>query len=526
MMQSTWTPPESLSEGDDDALSYSLDPENMLPRVLARRAIEHPERAFLAEVTGRELSYGQTWLKVEQWCTWLTGLGILRGDRVLTLLPSSIDATLAWLALGCIGAWEVPVNPDLRGSFLTHVLTDSQADFCLTRPRLAHLLSESAAPLKIVEVDYDDPRPTSAAPTPVSAFPGPANPACVIYTSGTTGPAKGAVLTWAQLASVVGRIPRSWLSDEDTAYSYHPTFHVTGRSPLLSMADCGGRVVFRERFSASQFWSDVRLHHCTTTTVQSALLMGVPEDPQDRDNPLRVAFGSHNAVLNARFADRFGVHLLMAYGSTEVGFPLLTRWAPSDTNRRWCGRLRRGYQARVVDESGSDLPDGQPGELWIEAPSRVLALREYLDRPDLTEKAFSESWYRTGDMVIRHPHGEFEFIDRLRDTIRRLGENISSSALEAVIDSDLEVEACAVVGEPDPVFGHRVVVVVTAKEGAEIDPPALHERLIERLPRYMLPSRIVVCDALPMTATNKVRKTNLLGSLSDGAVDWEAPTRR
>jgi len=105
-------------------------------------------------------------------------------------------------------------------------------------------------------------------------------------------------------------------------------------------------------------------------------------------------------------------------------------------------------------------------------------------------------------MVIRHPHGEFEFIDRLRDTIRRLGENISSSALEAVIDSDLEVEACAVVGEPDPVFGHRVVVVVTAKEGAEIDPPALHERLIERLPRYMLPSRIVVCDALPMTATN------------------------
>lgn len=526
MSHPAWCPPAKLSEDDDSPLGYSLDPKNVLPRLLAHRADEHPRRPFLTEVMGRELSYGETWRHVEQWCTWLESLGVRRGDRVLTLLPSSIDATLAWLALGCLGAWEVPVNPDLRGTFLTHVLVDSKADLCLTRPQFTRLVSESGVPLDIVDVDYGDPRPASAEPTSVTEFPEPSDPACVIYTSGTTGPAKGAVLTWAQLASNVGRIPTSWLTAADTAYSYHPIFHVTGRSPLLSMAACGGQVVFRERFSASQFWSDVRSHHCTTTTVQSALLLALPEDGREGDHSLRVAFGSHNAILNARFAERFGVHLLMAYGSTEVGFPLLTRWAPPSTARRWCGRLRPGYQARIVDELGHELPDGEPGELWIEPPSRSLVFREYLDRPDQTAKSFHDTFYRTGDMVIRHTSGDFEFVDRLRDTIRRFGENISSSALEAVIDTDPQVETCAVVGEPDPISGQQVVVVVTPKSGTTIEPPQLYSRLAERLPRHMIPARIVVCENLPMTATNKVRKTNLLSALEDDAVNWEAPTRR
>src|SRR5262249_33481082 len=153
------------------------------------------------------------------------------------------------------------VNPELRGEFLAHVLTDAAARLALVRPEFEPLISGSGCAIPVVPAERGAGLPPN--PAVLAGYPAIADPACVIYPSGTTGPAKGVVLSWAQFTANIGRIPRSWLSGDDAVYCANPMFHVTGRSPVVVMADVGGRVVLHERFSASAFLSDVRAFGCT-----------------------------------------------------------------------------------------------------------------------------------------------------------------------------------------------------------------------------------------------------------------------
>lgn len=514
-----------VSAQDDEAGVLALEDASVLPRRIQEWARADPDRPFLVEVTGREMSYGQVWEEVRRWCSWLHELGVRPGDRVVSMLPASIDAVVLWLAVGCLRAVEVPVNPELRGDFLTHALLDPGAALCVVREESVATVRDSGVPgLRAVVVDRGTSPGEGQPQRELTELPAPSDPACVIYTSGTTGLPKGVVLSWAQFAASVGRIPRSWLSAQDAVYCCHPMFHVTGRTPLLSMADVGGRVVLRERFSAGAFLEDVRRHGCTSTTAYVALLLATAEREHDADNPLRVVFGSHNCALDEQFARRYDVHVIEAYGSTEVGFPLVLRSTPPDTEHRWCGRARRGYALRIVDADGQDVPDGSAGELWVRPPARPLMLLEYLNAPEATATAVQDGWYRTGDSVRRHPGGLVEFVDRLRDTVRRHGENISASAVEGTVTAEPDVLECAVLGVPDPVAGQELLLVVVPAPGAAVDPAELWERLTVRLPRYMLPAYVLVREALPRTPTNKVRKTGLLDEL-DLKLAWR-PARR
>lgn len=456
-------PTRHVPARDDDPGALALDPAFVLPRRVVAWASADPDRAFLAEVTGRSLTYGETWDAVRRWCTWLHERGVRRGDRIVSMLPASVDAVCLWLAAGCVGALEVPVNPELRGEFLTHALTLPGASLCVVRPEFEPVVAAGGVPgLDVAVVERGTDVTAGCAPSEPDELPGPEDPACVIYTSGTTGPAKGVVLSWAQFAATIGRIPRSRLSARDAVYCCHPMFHVTGRTPLPSMADVGGRVVLRERFSASAFLADVRTHGCTSTTAYVPLMLATPERPDDADNPLRVVMASCGAAPARRFTERFGPRVIENYGSTEAGFPLLVRDAPSDEARRWCGRPRRGYDARVVGPEGRDVPAGEAGELWLRPPARPLMMLEYFGRPEATAAAFADGWYRTGDAVVP-----------------------------------------AVAGG--------------------LAPDELWARLTGRLPRYMAPSYVLVCDDLPRTPTNKVRKVGLLDRL-DLASAWR-PTR-
>ena len=510
-----------MGPADDSPVTVALDLDHVLPRRVAWWAAEDPGRPFLAEVTGRAVSYGETWTAVRRWVAWFDELGIRAGDRVVSMLPASIDAVVLWLAAGCRGALEVPVDPALRGAFLRHVLVDAGARVCLVRPEFADLVAGSGVPhLQVVVVDREECPADAFLPAPDPQLPEPVDPACVIYTSGTTGMPKGVVISWAQMSATIGRIPRGWLSERDCVYDYHPMFHVTGRTPLLSMSDVGGRVLLRERFSASAFLDDVRAGVCTSTTAQVSLVLSTPEREDDADSPLRVVFsgGGRGVALDVEFAKRFGTHVLQSYGSTEMGFPLVLRTPPPDLEHRWVGRPRPGYEVRVVGTEGQDVPDGTVGELWVRPPSRELMLLEYLNQPEATAAATAGGWYRTGDALVRHANGHFMFVDRLRDTIRRHGENISSTAVEAVVAADPAVAECAVFAVPDAVAGQAVgLAVVPPPDGC--DPAALHRRLVDQLPRHALPAYVFVVDVLPRTPTHKIRKALLAESL-DPSTAW------
>ncbi|MDO8389751.1 MAG: AMP-binding protein [Actinomycetota bacterium] len=507
---------------DDDPAGIGLDPQFVLPARIAWWASRDADRVYLQEVTGRCVSYGEFLLEIRRWCTTLREHGVRSGDRVISMLPTSIDAAALWIAASCAGALEVSVNPDLRGSFLEHALRDPGARLCFVRPEHVDLPgSVPVAGIDTVVVERDGSFTSAAEPAVIDAWPQPIDPCCVIYTSGTTGASKGVVISWAQMTATIGRIPRSWFGATDAIYCSHPMFHVTGRSPLPAMSDVGGRVVLREKTSVSAFWNDVREFGCTSATVNTGLLLAAPERPDDADNPLHVAFTAGARSLANRFSSRFGVHMVEAYGSTEAGFPIVLREFPSDGNRT-CGFLRRGYSARLLDDDGGEVAEGEAGELWVRPPERPLITLGYLGRDDLTATAIVDGWYRTGDALRRQPNGSFEFVDRIKDTIRRLGENISSTALEAAICEDPQVGECAAVGVPDPVAGQEVFVALIPRDGATVDLAALHERLRLRLPKYMVPRYLAVVQQLPRTATNKVRKEDLRVVFQPETV-WERP---
>jgi crotonobetaine/carnitine-CoA ligase len=317
------------------------------------------------------------------------------------------------------------------------------------------------------------------------------------------------VVPWAQLSSTIGRIPRSSLDGDDAVYAPWPMFHVTGRTPLPSMADVGGRVVLRTHPAVSGFWPDIVAHGCTSTTFGAlgALLAGADAPPAHR---LVWAFMAPRGELSLRIQQKFGVRVLANYGSTEVGFPILNRHLDPST-ADVSGWPRPGYLVRVVRD-GRDVADGEAGELWIGAQDRRVMFSGYLGA---ARDVLEDGWFRTGDLVTRRHDGGVVFVDRLRDVIRRFGENISSLAVESVVSTDPEVSGCAALASPSEVCGEEVLLVVSP---ASVDPAALFARLAERLPRYALPAYIAVLPDLPRTPTGKVAKYEL-------EVDeaWETP---
>lgn len=403
---------------------------------------------------------------------------------------------------------------------MSHVLDDAAPVRCLARPELAGSIRASRPDLPIVEVERDVDLLAQVEPADVELLPAPDDVSCVIYTSGTTGPAKGVVIRWAQLAATVGRLP---LVESDVSYACFPMFHVTGRTPMITMADVGGRVVFRERFSLSVVLDDVLRYGCTTGTFIAGLLLSLPPDAKTT-YPFRLVFTGHSTELNEQFGDRFGVRGYDCYGSTEAGFPIVRTEAPPDRERMWCGRVRPGYEARFVDQKGNPVDDGVPGELWLRAGDRRMLMSRYLNSPEATANAFDGDWYKTGDIMIRHDDGNIEFLDRAKDTIRRMGENISAKAVEVVLEVHPDVAAAAVLGVPDRVAGHEVLMLLEPKDGRTIDAPEFYAWLRDRVSKHALP-RYLLVTALPRTPTQKVRKKGLL-DIVDLTSAWSPPNAR
>jgi crotonobetaine/carnitine-CoA ligase len=514
-------PEHRLHPADPSALC--LNPQSTVLARVWHWADTTPEQRFLMEVDGAARTYAQTRDDIRRWVTVLAAQGVRRGDHVASVVPQSIDACLIWLACAALGAIAVPVNRELRGEFLRHVLRDAAPVLVIVRPEDTAMLADvdeiASTPRIVLPRDraLDAPQADMAA----IVMPDPADVAMVIYTSGTTGPAKGAMVRWAQIAAMITRIPEGALDASDVTYAPWPIFHVTGLSPLVTMAYFGGGVVFREKLSVSHFWDDVRRFRCTIATIAMAmpLLLAQPARDDDHEHPLRYVFTVGGAV-NIEFKRRFGTCLIGAYGSTELSFPLVNLDV-DETTMHLAGYLRGGYQARLSDDDGNEVAKGEPGELWIRPPHPAMMFAGYLNRPDATAAAVVDGWYHTGDLLRQREDGAFIFVDRRRDTIRRFGENISSTAMEYVVAGEPDVIECCVFGLASPICGQEVVLIVRTAN-ALFDPAAFYEQLIAKLPRHMLPSYIDTVDEFPKTPTNKILKSVVAANF-DKARAWRSP---
>jgi crotonobetaine/carnitine-CoA ligase len=287
-------------------------------------------------------------------------------------------------------------------------------------------------------------------------------------------------------------------------------FHVGGPYALLWALIYGGSTVVVEAFSVSRFWDVVRRYEITTVGLLGSMaqfLVKQPESADDTKHPLLsviIAPFDENAIA---FGKRFRVPIYTEFNMTELAVPL---WAgPNPQVSGSCGRPQPGVELRLVDEHDIEVPPGAAGELVVRAAEPWTISHGYLNDAAATARAWRNGWFHTGDLVRRDAAGNYFFVDRLNDALRRRGENISSAEVEAPVLAHPDVRECAAIGVPSEFGEHDVMLVVLPREGCGLTAPELFDYLRPRLPRFMLPRYIEFVADFPRTPTEKIQKAEL-----------------
>lgn len=536
------------------------------PDVLRHRAETHGDRIYLdVPATGEAYSYAETLELAERVARGLLGAGAAPGDRLLIMLPNCSAYVLAWLGSSLAGMAEVPINTAYRGTFLEHQASTVAPRLALIHPEFAPRFAESAGAVETVERFYlaggdADERAAAAATLrhagfgvsdweellqPVPHGSGAELPrvrhsdlASVFFTSGTTGLSKGVMMPHAHMHLFADEcVSLTRLSDADVYMSAGPLFH--GNSHFLAAHPAliaGARYVLQERFSASAWTSQIRDSGATVTNFVGVMMDFVwqqPPRPDDAHNDLRCIFAAPTAssILDA-FKERFGVEAFVeVFGMTETCMAILSPYgedrppgAAGLANSDW-------FDVRLVDpETDEEVPVGELGELVVRARHPWTQSVGYYDMPAETQEAWRNLWWHTGDGLRRDAEGWYYFVDRLKDAIRRRGENISSYEVEQALLAHPAVGEVAVVAVPaDQEAGEdEVLAVIVPEPGVEISAAETWEYADRRLPYFAVPRYLRFVAGLPKTPSEKVRKVELrtAGVAADTHDRGPAPRRR
>jgi carnitine-CoA ligase len=505
----------------------------VLGDVLRSRAESHAAEVFLRFHDG-DLTFRDIDVEANRVAQGLIGLGVGKGDHVAVMLPNCPELVTVIFALARLGAVAVPVNTAHRGELLRHVLTSSDS---------TTLLIDAAY---VDRVPFD--RLPGVARTVVRGGGGPdgtvtfsslrgrddteprtgvvfSDLQAIMYTSGTTGPSKGAMVSHS-LALTCAYDSLNFLDRWGrTTYCPLPLFHAAGLwdgvfSALLS----GSPIAVVERFSASRFWDDVRHFNAQlglSVFSMIPILMSAPPSPRDHDHPLEMFYMGKSA-LDEPLRERFGVRSVETYTSTEAGIATGSPYGEWRTNS--CGTVHsERFEAAVVDGQDRLLGAGEPGELVLRPKQPYVITTGYYGTPEATAEAFRNLWFHTGDRVWRDEDGYYYFLDRMKDSIRRRGENISAFDLECEVNLHPAVLECAAIGVPSELEDEDVKLAVVLRPGMKLGPEELIEFCLEHLPKFMVPRYIEFMAALPRTPTDKVAKYKLRErGLTDETWDAEA----
>jgi crotonobetaine/carnitine-CoA ligase len=507
-----------------------LDRNSLAPHAVARWGAERAGAIALEHVDGERLTYAQLHAEGLRWASAFEAAGVGAGDHVATLLPNTFDSHRALLGLGWLRAVEVPVNTAFVGRMLAYTLDHSDSTTLVTCTEFVERVDAVRDRTPKLErlVVVDDGRFESAQSARKS-WPGPEyrDVHALMYTSGTTGSSKAVITPWAVMYQFWSWVPDDAVDAGDGVYCTMPLFHNSGRSAFNYAMVRGARFVMRGRFSAGNFWHDVRATDCRTAALvgpMTALLYSAPPSPDDAVNPLRNVILGPMIPEIEEFERRFEVRTATCYGQTEVGIPVATGW----DHGPWanCGRRRMDYpwpDAVVVNAYDEPVATGEVGELVVRSAEPWALNVGYYKMPEQTVEAWRNGWFHTGDAFRVDEDGWYYFVDRLRDAIRRRGENISSFEVETFVTEHDDVLECAAIGVPAAHGEDDVMVAVIVRDPATFDSAALLEFLTPRMPRFMLPRYVEVVDDLPRTeASMRVRKHELRArGVTDATYDRE-----
>ena len=518
-------------------------PGTLLAVPLEERTVLHVLRGAAGTVADRiavvdqdrRLTYAQLYAESLAVAAGLAARGIGHGDRVLIYMENHIDHVTGWFGANLAGATAVPVNTAMRGEQLAYVVNHSEARIVLVDaehlprfehvadqlPEVTNILVRGDHPTTALTPQVEDLASLHGSPpiTPVELRPW--DTLGVMYTSGTTGRSKGVLVTQAQTYGRMWPLQVGAAEPGDVTLVSLPIFHVIGQCRgLYNTLIAHGTAVLERRFSASRFLDTCREHGITYVPLVGAMasyLLAQPEREDDDQNPVeRICIGTTIPEV-ARFAERFGVELTTSYGLTEVGGVLV-----GPARASGCGYLRSDYEAELVDEYDRPVPTGEVGELVLRGREPWTVMAGYLKNPEATAEKWRNLWLHTGDLMRQRDDGEFVFVGRRTESIRRKGENISLMEVERGLLAHPGVHEAAAVGVR--VDGEvELKAVLVPEPDATLDLEELVGFLAEEMAYFMVPRYFVTIDRLPRTeSTHRVQRQPLEDAGLEGVWDREA----
>jgi carnitine-CoA ligase len=518
----------------------------VLAEVLRQRAEATPDRDYLKFADNPWVSYGEVNARANRVANALVQRGLHKGESVSVLLPNCEEFLPVWYGILKAGGVMSSINTAYKGDFLswtinlveskTLFVADSHLDrLDLVKSELPHLKHVIVLDTGAKEGPDPDSKVFTSEPFEALLSASDGEPdgveyswtddARIMFTSGTTGRSKGVIKQNAAdyfsargLLEVVSATAGRSIEElaEDTFFSCLPLFHsnaqvLSGYPALVA----GGRVAYVERFSSSKFWQQIIDAEATVFNSIGAVsyfIWNIPPSQLDRAHKVHTCFAAPapRDIYN-EFQERFGVKFIEGYGLTETG--MATYMDPTQPAVPGSmGKANPGYEVTIV-EPGTDLPlaPNTPGEIIVDMKIPNIVMRAYYGMPEKTADDFRNLKLHTGDLGRMDENGYFYFMDRVKDYIRRRGENVSSMEVERQVADHPAIKEAAAIGVKagEGASSEDEIMVVCIPDGEAPDPAEFTQWMAERMPYFMVPRYIRFVNELPKTPTERVQKVKL-----------------
>ncbi|MDG1936033.1 MAG: AMP-binding protein [Paracoccaceae bacterium] len=506
--------------------------------LVRQQAQKYGDRTFITFESGASLTFQDLDRKSDEFAHALKNFGIIAGNRIFCVLKNSPDFLISMFGIMKAEAVFVPINTELKGLFLQHQFTNCAPKMVIVEQSLIKAfagLNPLDADLGVVVISgnnevVDLPRALQAEEThsfgdfiaesvdcPVITFVPSIHTICAImYTSGTSGPSKGVLLPHGHFFSyAVGQVDGLKQTEDDIYYICMPLFHVNALNmQFIGCLIAGSAIFCVERFSTTNW-----LRHCidsgatltNTLGVMTEFVFNTPETDLDQQHALRLICAVPIAKeWGEKFQTRFGVKLYQAFGMTESGIVFWGDLSEDELIPGCTGYLKSDLYEAVIANPKNDelLKIGEIGELLIRPRYAGVFSSGYFEMPDKTVEAWRNLWFHTGDACYFDDKGRMHYFDRIKDCVRRRGENISAYEVEQALNSYKAVLESAVIGvKTDEAGGEEevlAIVVAASKESFDFD--KLIEYCTQIMPKFAVPRFIQIADALPKTSSGKLSK--------------------
>lgn len=476
---------------------------------------------------GEEISYCELYEQSSKLASSLVKFGVRKGTHVGLMIPNSRAYLVSWLSVALIGAVLIPINKDYTSTEMEFVLNDSDSQFLIIEESLSGKIRDFSKMPRLLDADriivsgdsndrysnlgalIQDGSSNFVAPSRLAAT----DLMTLQYTSGTTGFPKGCMLTheyWLLLGNIVSM--RGLLDvPPKRSLIWAPFSYMDPQWQFLASSLNGGTSYIVRKMSITKYWDwlvDNKIEYCD---LPELFLERYPASEKDAQIKLKhiSAYGWPKEMTD-EVEERFGLHARNAFGMTEIGAGIFVPIEAHDMARTWtCGLPGPFREARIVGDDGQDVAQGETGELWVRG--RAI-LQGYYHRPEANAASFVGDWFRTGDLMYQDEKGYFYFVSRIKDMIRRSGENIASAEVEYALAALPGIAEAAVIPVPDSLRGEEVKAFIVLDSGTskdDLDPVTIIAHCGSHLAPFKVPRYIKYVDALPQTTSEKIAKGQL-----------------